>query len=50
MKGTPESPKCGFSRQLMDILRPLKIQMETFDILEDEAVRQGSLICLVLLK
>ena len=41
MKGTPDSPKCGFSRQLMEILQPLKIQFETFDILEDEAVRQG---------
>lgn len=41
MKGSPESPKCGFSRQLMEILQPLNIQFKTFDILEDEEVRQG---------
>jgi len=41
MKGTPDSPKCGFSRQLMEILQPLNIPFKTFDILEDEEVRQG---------
>ena len=41
MKGNPESPKCNFSRQVMDIIRPLQIQFETFDILEDDSVRQG---------
>jgi glutaredoxin-related protein len=41
MKGNPQNPKCGFSRQLMEILSPMKIPFETFDILEDEDVRQG---------
>lgn len=41
MKGSGESPKCGFSRQLMEILQPFNIPFETFDILEDEDVRQG---------
>ena len=41
MKGNQSSPKCGFSRQLMEIIQPLNIPFETFDILEDEDVRQG---------
>jgi glutaredoxin-related protein len=41
MKGSGESPKCGFSRQLMEILQPFNFPFETFDILEDEDVRQG---------
>ena len=41
MKGNREGPKCGFSRQLMEILQPFNIPFETFDILEDEDVRQG---------
>lgn len=41
MKGNPSQPKCGFSRTLMEILRGTSISFETFDILEDEEVRQG---------
>ena len=41
MKGNRDGPKCGFSRQLMEILQPLNVPFETFDILEDEDVRQG---------
>ena len=41
MKGNPGQPKCGFSRQLIEILKPIDISFETFDILEDEEVRQG---------
>ncbi len=41
MKGTPGEPRCGFSRQLMEILRPMEIPFQTFDILTDEEVRQG---------
>ena len=41
MKGDPETPKCGFSRQLMEILKDTGAQFNTFDILEDEEVRQG---------
>ncbi len=41
MKGNPAEPRCGFSRQLMEILRPLGVKFETFDILGDEEVRQG---------
>jgi len=41
MKGTPDVPKCGFSRQLMEILLPLQTEFDTFNILEDDEIRQG---------
>lgn len=41
IKGTKETPKCGFSRQIVQILQDQEIEFETFDILEDESVRQG---------
>jgi len=41
MKGDPDTPKCGFSRQLMGILQDTKLPFNTFDILTDEDVRQG---------
>ncbi len=41
MKGTPASPKCGFSRQLVAILREHKVKFGFFDILKDDEVRQG---------
>jgi len=41
MKGDPETPKCGFSRTLMEIFKETKVEFETFDILTDEEVRQG---------
>lgn len=41
MKGNPSQPKCGFSRTLMEMLKGTGVAFETFDILEDEEVRQG---------
>jgi len=41
MKGNRSEPRCGFSRTLVDILNSLGVKYETFDILEDEEVRQG---------
>jgi len=41
MKGDPQGPKCGFSRQLMVIMEETKLEFKTFDILSDEDVRQG---------
>jgi len=41
MKGDPETPKCGFSRQLMEIMKDLGLEFDTFDIFSDEDVRQG---------
>ena len=39
MKGNPDVPRCGFSKTTVGILRDLKIEFTTFDILQDEAVR-----------
>jgi Grx4 family monothiol glutaredoxin len=41
MKGDRSTPRCGFSRQLIDIVNETKLPYETFDILTDEEVRQG---------
>ena len=36
-----QTPKCGFSRQLMEIMAETNLEFETFDIFSDEDVRQG---------
>jgi len=41
MKGDRTGPKCGFSRQAIDMMNKTGIEYETFDILTDEDVRQG---------
>lgn len=41
MKGTPAEPKCGFSRQLVGLLRDNQVRFGFFDILKDNSVRQG---------
>ncbi|KAI8618493.1 thioredoxin-like protein, partial [Chytriomyces sp. MP71] len=41
MKGNPNQPRCGFSRRIVQILKDHSIALETFDILEDDEVRQG---------
>uniref|UniRef100_A0A1B6ISW9 Thioredoxin domain-containing protein n=2 Tax=Homalodisca liturata TaxID=320908 RepID=A0A1B6ISW9_9HEMI len=41
MKGSPNSPKCGFSKQIVALLNETNVKFGTFDILEDEEVRQG---------
>ena len=41
MKGLPSAPRCGFSRQMVEILDAEKISYDSFDILQDEEVRQG---------
>lgn len=41
MKGTPASPQCGFSRQLVALLRENQVRFGFFDILKDNSVRQG---------
>mmetsp|Transcript_14981 Transcript_14981/g.26234 ORF Transcript_14981/g.26234 Transcript_14981/m.26234 type:complete len:391 (-) Transcript_14981:3992-5164(-) len=40
MKGSPEDPKCGFSSKIVHILEDHKIAFQSFDILENEQVRQ----------
>lgn len=41
MKGTPSEPKCGFSRQLVAMLRENAVKYGFFNILADDEVRQG---------
>uniref|UniRef100_A0A671SZT9 Thioredoxin domain-containing protein n=1 Tax=Sinocyclocheilus anshuiensis TaxID=1608454 RepID=A0A671SZT9_9TELE len=41
MKGSPQEPRCGFSRQTVQILKDHNVQYSSFDILSDEEVRQG---------
>lgn len=41
MKGTPDQPRCGFSRQAVELLQNANIPFGSFDILTNEEVRQG---------
>lgn len=41
MKGSPSSPQCGFSRQMVAILREHQVRFGFFDILKDDTVRLG---------
>ncbi|KAK4514874.1 uncharacterized protein ATC70_002480 [Mucor velutinosus] len=41
IKGTPQQPRCGFSRQLVELLGEEKVKYSSFNILADEDVRQG---------
>uniref|UniRef100_A0A2M4APD1 Putative glutaredoxin-related protein n=1 Tax=Anopheles triannulatus TaxID=58253 RepID=A0A2M4APD1_9DIPT len=41
MKGDRNTPRCGFSKQLIAIINDTGVEYDTFDILTDEAVRQG---------
>ncbi|KAI9001482.1 glutaredoxin [Trametes punicea] len=41
MKGSPDQPRCGFSRRIVDLLRSQGVEFSSFDILSDDNVRQG---------
>lgn len=41
MKGNPESPQCGFSATVVQILDQLVPSYASFDVLSDGAVREG---------
>jgi len=41
MKGTPESPQCGFSMAVSNVLKHLKVNFNGINVLEDEILRQG---------
>ena len=41
MKGSPAAPRCGFSSKVVQALQTANIDFQHFDILSDEAVRQG---------
>ena len=39
MKGNPDEPKCGFSKQFVAIMKDINASYGTFDILTDDEVR-----------
>ena len=41
MKGTPENPQCGFSMTVSNILKHLKVNFKSINVLENETLRQG---------
>ena len=41
MKGVPESPQCGFSMAVSNILKLLNVNFKGINVLEDEKLRQG---------
>ena len=41
MKGTPESPQCGFSMTVANVLKHLNVKFKGINVLEDENLRQG---------
>ena len=41
MKGTPDSPQCGFSMAVANVLKHLKVKFNGVNVLEDENLRQG---------
>jgi hypothetical protein len=44
MKGTPDAPRCGFSRKTVALLREQGVEFSHFDILTDESVRAGGIL------
>ena len=41
MKGTPDSPQCGFSMAVSNILKHLNLNFKGVNVLDDENLRQG---------
>jgi len=41
MKGTPQSPQCGFSSQVSAVIASYNVPFETFDVLSDDDIREG---------
>ena len=41
MKGTPDSPQCGFSMAVANVLKHLNVNFKGINVLEDENLRQG---------
>lgn len=41
MKGTPDTPQCGFSMAVTNVLKHLKVNFKGINVLEDENLRQG---------
>ena len=41
MKGTPESPQCGFSMAVSNLLKHLNVKFKGVNVLENQELRQG---------
>ena len=41
MKGTPDSPQCGFSMAVSNVLKHLHVKFQGINVLEDQNLRQG---------
>ena len=41
MKGTPDSPQCGFSMAVSNVLKHIGINFKGINVLENENLRQG---------
>ena len=41
MKGTPDSPQCGFSMAVSNVLKHLNVNFKGVNVLEDQNLRQG---------
>ena len=41
MKGTPDSPQCGFSMAVSNVLKHLKVNFKGINVLDNEDLRQG---------
>jgi len=41
MKGTPDSPQCGFSMAVANILKHLNVEFKGINVLEDQNLRQS---------
>ena len=41
MKGTPDSPQCGFSMAVTNMLKLLELKFHSVNVLEDQKIREG---------
>jgi len=41
MKGTANSPQCGFSMAVSNVLKHLNVNFKDINVLDDEKIRQG---------
>ena len=41
MKGTPDSPQCGFSMVVTNILKHLEVNFKGINVLENQSMRDG---------
>lgn len=41
MKGTPDTPRCGFSGMVVQVLDHLSVPFVGIDVLQDETLREG---------